>query len=371
MVSPWISCLALVSDVSNINKKKCSPIFLFIAGFVLVVIIMFVANYRSALEQELQAPATGIKKLYTAEEALIAISMANEVWVWDWAGLGDKPRTKAVKATKVLWLPGEKLILATSGISSDLFINDFEKGKNHKRLLFDNAWQCELLGIGGGSRFVAIALMENNGQSRGASNSKRFRFEMLSPGLEKLVPVTTIDKKDNTLILYELDVSDDGLFIAVVGQANDFAWIGLFDVTERRIVWEKVVETSKDFTDVAFSPNGEVVYAGGEGRYLYSFETTSGRVASQLLIDQEQLTASFNEQRVTCAEVSPDGLVVAAGVNPGNKVYFWDSRTGERLGVVGGCRGLNNLAFSPDSSTFVVAGRNYGGSLKVRRVPEK
>ena len=81
--------------------------------------------------------------------------------------------------------------------------------------------------------------------------------------------------------------------------------------------------------------------------------------------------ASFNEQRVTCTEVSPDGFVVAAGVNPGNKVYFWDTMTGKRLGVMGGCRGLNNLAFAPDSSTFVVAGRNYGGSLKVRRVPGK
>jgi WD40 repeat protein len=194
---------------------------------------------------------------------------------------------------------------------------------------------------------------------------------MLSPGLDKLVPVATIDKKDDTLILYELDISDDGASIAVVGQADNFAWIGLVDVSEKRMVWEKVMEASGDFTDVAFSPNGQVIYAGGEGRYLYSFETVSGKIASQLLMDQEQLTASFNEQRVTCAEVSPNGFVVEAGVNPGNKIYFWDTRTGKRLGVLGGCRGLNNLAFAPDSSTFVVAGRNYSSSLKVSRVPEK
>jgi len=114
-----------------------------------------------------------------------------------------------------------------------------------------------------------------------------------------------------------------------------------------------------------------VVYAGGEGRYLYCFETDSGKIVRKFLMDEEQLTVSFNEQRVTCTEVSPDGFVVAAGVNPGNKIYFWDTRTSKRLGVMGGCRGLNNLAFAPDSSKFVVAGRNYGGSLKVRRVPEK
>jgi len=353
------------------SKKKKSPAILFFGALFAVLVVMFIVHYRSTLEQELQAPLDGIESVYTAGGQLIAVSKTNEVWVWDWAGLADGSRTRPVKAKDVLWLPGDKLISTSSDSSGTIVVSDFANDTNYKRLLFDSSWRCEHLGIGGGGRFVALALVDKAGQGRGPGNSTRFRLEMLSSGLDKLVNVTTIDKKDDTLILYELDISDDGAFIAAVGQTNNFAWIGVFNVSKKIMVWEKQVEESTDFTDVAFSPNGEVVYAGGEGKHLYCFETTSGKVASQLLIDNEQLTVSFNEQRVTCAEVSPDGSVVAAGVNPGNKVYFWDTRTGERLGVMGGCRGLNNLAFAPDSSTFIVAGRNYGGSLKVRRVPGK
>ncbi|RKY12193.1 MAG: hypothetical protein DRP65_02035 [Planctomycetota bacterium] len=351
------------------NKKK-SPVLLFFVGFLVIIGIMFIANFKSPLKHELDAPAGGIERLYTAGEALIAVSMANEIWVWDWASLDDTPRTRTVKANNVLWLPDNRLISAPSNRSGTIVVSDFINATDTKQLVFDGGWRCEQLGIGGGGRFVALAIVDKAKQGQGSA-SKRFRLEMLSSGLDKLINVTTIDKKDDTLILYELDISDDGAFIAAVGQTNNFAWIGVFNVSKKIMVWEKQVEESTDFTDVAFSPNGEVVYAGGEGKHLYCFETTSGKVASQLLIDNEQLTVSFNEQRVTCAEVSPDGSVVAAGVNPGNKVYFWDTRTGERLGVMGGCRGLNNLAFAPDSSTFIVAGRNYGGSLKVRRVPGK
>jgi len=372
MVSPWVSFLALVCDMSNLNKKKRSPILLFLAGFILVVIVMFVVHYRSTLEQELQAPTNGIERLYTAERALIAVSKTNEVWVWDWANLADKPLIRSVRANNVLWLLGNRLISASSDSLGTIVVGDFMNDKRYKRLELNGSWRCEHMGIGGGGRHVVLAFVDKAGQGRDSSDSKRFRLEMLSPGLDKLVPVATIDKKGDTLMLYELDVSNDGAFIAVVGQANNFAWIGLVSVSEKRILWEEVVEASVDFTDVAFSPNGEVVYAGGEGRYLHGFETTSGKVVSQLLMDEERpTTASFNEQRVTCAEVSSDGFVVATGVNPGNKVYFWDTRTGKRLGVLGGCRGLNNLAFAPDSTTFVVAGRNYGGSLKIRRVPGK
>lgn len=352
-------------------KKRKSPVLFFVVVFSLIVLVMLAVNSRSLLKHEFNAPAGGIERLYTAATALIAVSKTNEVWVWDWASLADKPRIRPVKASDALWLPGDRLILVPSDGLGTIVVSDFIDDANYERLLFDSSWRCEHLGMDGGGQFVALAIVNQPDQGQGSSTSKRFRVEIFSPDFDKLIPVVTISRKNDVLSLYEIDVSEDGAFITAVGQTNDFAWIGVFNVAQRKIVWEEVVEASVDFTDVAFSPNGQLIYAGGEGRYLYSFETASGKIVSRLLMDEERLTASFNEQRVTCAEVSPDGLVVAAGVNPGNKVYFWDTRTGERLGTSRGCRGLNNLAFSPDSSTFVVAGRNYGGSLKVRRVPGK
>ena len=353
------------------KTQKRSPIIFFFIVFVAIVAVMFIASYRSALEYELDAPVEGIEKLYSTKDSLVAVSASSEVRIWNWDKIDAKPEIKRLQADAAVWLPANKLVWVPSIDSGKIVVGSWADKQNSEQLVFGNSWQCEHLGIGDGGRFVALALVGKANQGQGYANSTRFRLEMLSLGFDKLIPVVTISRKNDVSALYEIDVSGDGAFITAVGQANDFAWIGLVNVSEKKIVWGKVVDTSSEFTDVAFSPSGEVVYTGGEGTSMYAFETTSGKQVGQFLMDQAQQTSSFNEQRVTCTEVSPDGFVVAAGVNPGNKVYFWDTRTGKRLDVMGGCRGLNNLAFSPDSSTFVVAGRNYGGSLKVRRVPGK
>ena len=349
--------------------KRKSPVFFFIAAFFVIMAVMLVANYRSALEQELDAPVEGIEKLYTTKDSLVAVSASSEVRIWNWDKIDVKPEIKRFQADTAVWLSADKLAWIPSNNPGKIIVGSWADKQNSEQLTFGSSWQCEHLGISGEGRFVALLLADRASIDESSGNYGHFRVEIFSPAFDKLIPVVTISRKNDVSALYEIDVSGDGAFIAAVGQANDFAWIGVFNVEQRKIVWEKVVETSSEFTDVAFSPNGEVVYAGGEGTSMYAFETISGKQVGQFLMDQEQLAASFNEQRVTCTEVSPDGIVVAAGVNPGNKIYFWDTRTGKRLGVSGGCRGLNNLAFSPDSTTFVVAGRNYGGSLKVSRVP--
>lgn len=357
--------------MSNLNKKKRSPILLFLAGFVLVVIVMFVANYRSALEHELDAPVEGIKKLYTTKDSLVAVSASSEVRIWNWDKIDAKPEIKRFRADTAVWLSADKLAWVPSNNPGKIVVCSWADKQKSEQLAFGSSWQFKHLGISHTGKFVALLLADRESIDESSGNYGRFCVKMFSPDFDKLVTIVTIDAGNDTFSLYELTISDDGGFISIVGQKNNVAWIAGINVAQKRILWEKSIEKSADFTDTAFAPSGEVVYAGGQGRYMYGFETTSGDVVRRLLMDQEQITQSFNEQRVTCAEVSPDGLVVAAGVNPGNKVYFWDTRTGERLGTSRGCRGLNNLAFSPDSSTFVVAGRNYGGSLKVRRVPGK
>ncbi len=351
------------------NKKK-SPVLLFFVGFLVIVGVMFIANYRSPLVQELDAPDDGIQKLYTVRDSLVAVSNRSEIYLWNWKELEDKAKIISVKAANVAVLPADKLVLVSANNSNTIIISDFENNSKQKQLSIEDGWLCKHLSINRVGR-AAFGFEQKGETSQNSSPYGRIRLETIRPDFDKLLPVATIDKKDNSLSLYGLAISNDGAFIAVVGQKNDVGWVGTVDVAQKKLLWEKSIETSADITEIAFSPDDKVLYAGGEGRYLYCFETDSGKTVRKLLIDEEQLTVSFNEQRVTCTEVSPDGFVVAAGVNPGNKIYFWDTRTSKRLGVMGGCRGLNNLAFAPDSSTFVVAGRNYGGSLKVRRVPGK
>ena len=73
------------------SQKKKSPVIFFLVALLVIIIVMFIANRSSTLEHELKAPLGGVAKLYTVENQLIAISQDNEVYVWNWEQLQDKP----------------------------------------------------------------------------------------------------------------------------------------------------------------------------------------------------------------------------------------------------------------------------------------
>lgn len=351
------------------NKRK-SPVLLLFMSFLVIIGIMFIANYKSTLVQELDAPDDGIEKLYTVGDWLIAVSNGSEVYLWNWKMLENKAKITSVATKNTIALSAGKLIWAPPDNPGTIIISTFEDSSELKRLPVGVGWQCRYFSINRTGQNI-VCLEEKIETHKNSDSYGYFRLEMILPDSGKLLPVATIDKKNETFSIYELAISNDGALIAVAGQKNDVGWIGIVNVAEKQLLWEKVIETSADLTEVVFSLDNDVFYAGGEGSYVYAVETISGKIVRQLLVDNKYQGQSFNELRTTCLDVSPDGRIVAAGINPGNPVYFWDTTTGKRLGVMGGCRGLNNLAFAPDSSTFVVAGRNYGGSLKVRRVPAK
>jgi WD40 repeat protein len=354
------------------SKKKKTPAILFFGALFAIVIMMFVSNYRNTLEQELDTPVEGIKKLYTTKDSLVAVSDSSEVRIWNWDKIDAKPEIKRLQADTAVWLSADKLAWVPSNNPGEIVVGSWADKQKSEQLTFGSSWQFKHLGISHTGKFVALLLAVREGIDESSGNYGRFRVKMFSPDFDKLVNIVTIDARNQALSLYELAVSEDGAFIASVGQKNKFAWIVAVDVAQKEILWEQTIQESEYFTDVAFSPNGKVVYAGGEGKHLYGFETISGKVVRQLLMEEVSdisKTRSFNKQRVTCAEVSPDGHIVAAGVSPSNRIYFWDTMTGTPLDIMDGCYGLNNLAFSPDSSSFVMAGRLYSGSLKVRQVP--
>jgi len=84
-----------------IQIKKRSPILLFFATFVFIVIIMFAANQRSPLVGEFHLPFNeGIKGLPTYKNFLMAISSDSKVFVLDWNELSKEPRTSSVESQR-------------------------------------------------------------------------------------------------------------------------------------------------------------------------------------------------------------------------------------------------------------------------------
>lgn len=349
--------------MADLPKKKKSPAFLLFTGFLVVMGIMFVANYRSTLVQELAAPNDGIEKLYTVGDLLVAISNSSEVYIWDWKELDSEPIIQKIPSEKLLCLDSGRLIFAPSNKPATVMFTNLKNSNINKPFSFGNNWLCKHLSVTRNGQWVALAFIDN----AGSSSAKRIRLATLGPGSGDPKEILTLNCQKDTTFLNEAVIAEDGLFVAVAGMKNNVGWMGIIDVEKKAMLWEKQIETANDLMDIAFSPNAEFVYAAGEGTALYRFETISGNEVQQFMTKDKSL--AFNEHRLTCVGVSPNNSIVAAGVNPGNAIHFWDTVTGKHLGMDSGCRGLNNLTFSPDSSMYVVAGRNYGGTFKVRRVP--
>ncbi|MFI6520565.1 WD40 repeat domain-containing serine/threonine protein kinase [Spirillospora sp. NPDC050679] len=112
-------------------------------------------------------------------------------------------------------------------------------------------------------------------------------------------------------------------------------------------------EGVKSLHEVAISPNGRVLAAGGLDATITLWELGTGRV----------LRTISRTGWVSALAFSPDGRRLASSTSSTGALYLWDAASGRILVNVrtGGDFGLNSLAYSPDGRT--IAGANPGAHL--------
>ena len=126
----------------SISKSKSRhPVLLFFIVFVLIVVVMFIANYRSALDQELDAPVEGIKKLYTTKDSLVAVSDSSEVRIWNWDKIDAKPEIKRLQADTAVWLSADKLAWIPSNDSGKIIVGSWADKQKSEQLTIGSSWQ--------------------------------------------------------------------------------------------------------------------------------------------------------------------------------------------------------------------------------------
>lgn len=355
--------------------KKKSPFFFFLAAFFAIVVVMFIANSTivDVLEGQLDVPGGGLQKLYTVDDLLVGISPTSEVYVWNWQNLVKEPKVGSAPAKDrcLVWVPGDKLVWIPSDGDDTIVISDFKSGREVRRVSLGYGWRAECLALSNNGKFIALAALRENDTAEKDGFYESVRLDMMSADSEDLSKVITIDAARDNLVMESLAISDDGRFIAVVGQRNGIGWVGLVGIKDKKLLWEKSFEFSKMLEEVAFAPGGGAVYAGWAEKFVYSFEAATGKELIKWLVDDGRIELEPSRMLVKCITISNDSRFLVVGREVFGTAWVWDI---ERRGKpkVFGCGNIHitDIAFSPDSTLMVTTSFKITSKTRIWRIAD-
>ncbi len=348
------------------TTKKKSPLKFVALGFITIVVLMFIANLNNTTNEEFEAPREGFEKTYTVEDKLIAITLSSNICVWNWDTHEKENDLTPPGAQELLYLPPDRFIYIPSNDRSKINIMNPITKQQEMSISSPYGWQCSMLTLSTNTNFIASLLSP---KKTGANNSLALAILSLASSEIEHETVIIRDRVAYSNI-YGIAISNDGMFAAFVGDKNDKAWLAIADVSKKKIIAEHTIETIADLTCAGFLKDNSLLYAGGEGLFVYCFDTKTGDLVKKLQMEQHS-GGVFNEQRVTSIVISPDGKLLAACLTPISMVYIWNASDDMLLGRVKGSRGLSYISFSPDSSQYVISGNNYMGNLEICPCPEE
>jgi WD40 repeat protein len=153
----------------------------------------------------------------------------------------------------------------------------------------------------------------------------------------------------------EVAVSDDGRLVALGGWGNG---VLMGDMAGGKVLWRGKPRKSVSLGYVAFSPDGNTVFAADTGLgHVYALDANTGNLLRAWDVSQS------GASRMSCLAVSPDGAWVAAGSGPGGRVFLMN--TGSPNAPIMLPHGLGTtliVSFSLDSKHLASVA---GGKIKI------
>ena len=194
--------------------------------------------------------------------------------------------------------------------------------------------------------------------------SNKVQVGLLAPGADRIDWITTMTCRTTTANIGGVVPSNDGKYIAFAGWDHG---ANLVSVAKKKVLWQMRPENEVCFTDIAFSPDNNLVYAGGGEGCVYGMKVQDGEIVSRWWATPTG--KSEYGFRISTMSVSPDGRYVAAGTGPTGLVFLFSTKTGKLLRTLDhGGSTIMVTSFSPDLKRLATIA---AGQIKIWKLPEE
>ncbi len=346
------------------NKKK-SPAPLLVGAFVVIVIIMFIANRKSSLVEEMYLPFNqGMRELSTYDNSLMALSSDDKIFVWDWENLSKKPQTGFVESQQAVLLEDDLIVSVRLAGAKAIVLTDIKGDQKHKEISVGSGSKSKTYLCANSSRDVLAVILADEGNG---AIEPRYQFLTIDLDADRSLRVLDVMGQEDGLQLTDFAVSDDGRFIVGAGSKGEHSCLLLVSLEQKKVVWEKTIQEAERLTSVIFSKGSEEIYAGSDYS-IYKFQTDSGSLLSRIQVTEKVETA-HKPIPIQYIAVSPDGKLVA--VTLFKRLYIFECETEKNIFKKGtGHKLVGALAFAPDSRSVATCDLRQGGTIKIWKVPQ-
>lgn len=349
--------------VGKLEGKKRPPVVFFAVAFLAILVVMFVANRRSSLVNEIRFPLNnGIANLSTFDNLLTAVSNDNKIYVWEWADTSKKPREGVVESDQAALVTSDTVVSVQRTNPDCVVVSGLDADKSRREIPLPLGSNTAHLGVNRDRSRIVLLLARCNNE-----NCSRAKYDLLEVLTDagQVRPIVTFDSEQSKL--GHLSVSDDGNRIIVVGEKDSHGWMFVVDVREKRLEWQKEFPDLRKLFKAVFSSDGQTIYARGSDSMLLLIKTSSGELIDRLLPIEEN-KSTYSVQAIQTVAASNNGNLVAAIVF--SNIYVWDSKTREKLYTAESWhKVISSMAFSTDSRFLATSDMRQGGKIRILRMP--
>ena len=349
--------------MSKKNPKK-SPMIVFIGAFIVIIILMIIANLSKDVEVALEMPFNeGVRSLSAYDNKLLAVASDDKTFLWDWDELGQDAVIGKAAFEQALLLDADSVISIKQGQPAVVVVSSVRGGEVEKEILLDSGTDLGVISTNCDCS-VLVAILAVSSDSKDRTEYKFYNIDLDGQEASRINQVSD----DSSLIqLTDFAVSDEGKFITGAGEKNHKARLLVIDIKGERVLWDKTYDVLKSFTSVIFSLDGKNIFAGGSDGALYKINANTGEIINKAQI-KEQIETAHKAVPIQNLAISPNGKLIAVGTTSGFRVLDCEFNN-EVFSEIGIHKLSGPLVFSPDSSFIATSDLRQGMKIKIWSIP--